>query len=129
MPAAVGRATTIEKNSVALIGIKSLSIEYSGGSIDVTSGENGGIQTLLDVSSVEALSFSVEGVAKDEVIRDLVLGGTQRLFTDMVVNYDNGDTLSVDMFLTSFNEGYPDQEGKTFSASFSSSGAWTYTQA
>ena len=125
----VGRATTISKNAVAFLGVRSLSLEYSGGSINLTSGEDSGIQLLDSVAAEESLSFSLDGIAKDQVIRDLVLGGTQRLFTDITIEFGDGDSLAVDLFLESFSEGNPYQEGVTFSATFSSSGAWTYTQA
>lgn len=124
-----GRAVEIQRAGTPFIGVKSINFEWAGGSLNISSGEDDGYQTLLNASGEEALTISIEGVAKDEVIRDLVLGGTVRLFTDITIVFSNGDTLAVDLRLESYSEGAPYNEAITFSATFASSGSWTYTEA
>ncbi len=124
-----GRNTYIRRGGTRIIGVRDLNMEWSGSSINVTSGEDNGRTLLLDASGVETLNFSLEGVAKDEVLRDIILGGTTRLFTDMDIVFDNGDTLAMDMRFSAYSEGNPYEEAKTFSASLEGSGDWTYTQA
>ena len=129
MPGSVGRLATISRAATPIIGIRTMSVEGSFGSINITSGEDSGKQTLLAASSEESITITFEGVAKDEVIRDLLFGSQTRLYTDLEVEFDNGDTLTGDLRFSSYSESFPYNDARTFSATLESSGDWTYTQA
>ena len=128
MAASIGRATLLKKNAVAIAGIRTKSISWSGDSIDVTTDEDSGVRLLLAESSQEQISISFDGVEKSTTIRDIALTiGTTKMLTDITYELDDGTVISGDFRLVSYERGSPYQDGTTFSGSLESSGPWVLT--
>jgi len=131
---AVGRKLFIKKNDVNLIGVRSATISWSAGSINLTSGEDNGIR-LLDADSAEQqIDVSGEGIIKDAVLRALALSGGSTMLTDITIEFpilNPANTtkaeLSGDFKLASFEESAPYNDAITFSFTLESSGPWVYT--
>jgi TP901-1 family phage major tail protein len=123
----VGRLTLVKKNAVTLLGLRTATLSWSGESINLTSGEDDGYQLLAEASGEESLSLAIEGIAKDAVVRAIVLGGAARLMTDITIELYDGAVISGDFRISSFEEGSPYNDAVTFSATLESSGEWTYT--
>ena len=135
MVANVGRDLLVEKNSLVIAGIRTATLDWSGESIDVTTGEDAGVRLLLEASAQEQLDMPIEGIMKSELLRDLTLGASEdRILTDItitwpIVNPANSTpaTLSGNFRLSAYSEGAPYNEAMTFSGTLESSGAFVYT--
>lgn len=126
---ALGRTAALRRGGTTLVGIRTLSIEWAGSSINLSSGEDNGYQLLDTMTGEESLTIPFEGVAKDAVIRDLVLNGGSKLDSTFELVFSNGDSITCDFFIGSYSEGMPYNDAITFSSSLASSGQWTYTKA
>ena len=135
MGGTVGRKTLLSKNSVVIAGVRTKGIAWAGGSINLTSGEDDGIQCLANEAAEQSITISAEGLLKTNLLKDIALDpAASKLLTDLsfsfaIVDESNttNGTLTGDFLMTAFDEGAPYNEGITFSATFESSGAWTYT--
>lgn len=134
MAGSVGRKTVIEKNDVVILGVRSLTMSWSGESIDVTSGEDLGKRLLLADSGQEAVDISGEGIMKAALFRELVLGSSSKMLTDIVIKFailtpsnTTPAELSCNLKLSGYEEGHPYNDAITFSFTLESSGAWAYT--
>ena len=135
MVANVGRELVVTKNAVVIMGIRTASIDWSGESIDVTTGEDAGVRLLLEASAQEQLDLSVEGIMKEELLREITLAASEaRILTDIqiewpIVNPLNTTpaTLTGNFRLSGYSEGAPYNEAITFNATLESSGAFVYT--
>lgn len=131
----VGRAASLEKNSVVLAGVRTKTLTWSGESIDLTSGENDGIRLLAEASGQEQIDIPVEGVTKDDTFLNIVMDTTaNRMLTDITLTFDirnpsntTAATLSGNFRISSYEEGMPYNDAITFSATLESSGDWTFT--
>jgi predicted secreted protein len=130
MAKAPGRAAVVSKNATVIGGVRVSNIQVDYTPIDVTDNDSAGLQELLAVYSMGVLTFDVEGVYKDPVLRNIAMTpGASKLLTDMTFKFADGltaaDVISGNFFMLSYKEGNDYKEGATFSASFTSSGTWT----
>jgi len=130
MAKAPGRAASVLKNSVAIAGVRVMTIKIDNASIDVTDKDSLGIVEVLSTAATRQISLSVEGIYKEPVLRDIAFDPTaSQLLTDLTFKFADGlttkDTIAGNFFMTSYEEGNPYEDAVTFSASFTSSGAWT----
>ena len=134
MAGAASRLLLIKKGGTTLAGINSKSMSVGSESIDVTTDEDAGYRTLLDVAGVETLDISGSGVTKDSLLRGLILTGGSKLFNDITLEYPpvgaevTGATISGDFYMGSFSETGGSSDGAIeFDVALQSSGAWTFT--
>lgn len=130
MAKAAGRDAVLSKNSVAIGGVRVTTISWSGESIDVTDKDSAGVIELLSDLATQQITLSVEGVAKDAVLRDIAFTpGTSKMLTDLTFQFADAltaaDTISGNFMMTSYEEGNPHDDAVEFSCEFVSSGAWT----
>lgn len=134
MAAKIGREFHIKKGSEVIAGVRTKSLSFAGEPVDITSDDDDGYRTLLDVSGQEALDMSVEGITKNTLLRAAALTGGGLMLTDITLEFPktgtqavSGDTISGSFFLASLEESGTYNDAITFSASLQSSGQWTYT--
>ena len=130
MAKAPGRNAKVYKNAVLIGGVRVTNISIDSTPIDVTDNDSAGLQELLPESSMRVLSFDIEGVYKDPVLRDIALDpDASQLLTDMTFKVGDAlaavDTIGGSFFMLNYKEGNDYKEAVTFSASFTSSGEWT----
>jgi len=130
MAAGKGRSLVLKKGGVAIAGIQTKAISYAGEAIDITSDDDSGYRTLLSSPGIETLDISGDGVTKNTTLRALSLnsGGTTQA-SDWSIEFPNGDTITGNFNLTSYEENGTHNDAVKFSLALSSSGAWTYTAA
>ena len=127
MVARIGRQTTISFGAT-LVGVRELGYEHSGEPIDITSGEDSGVRTLIDdAAAQDEVNISVSGIAKDDDLKTLIFAGTRTQAT--TVTYPDGATIAGNFFISSLSETEPYQDATTFEATLVSSGTVTYTPA
>lgn len=132
MAKAAGRLAVVSKNAITLGGVRVMNIQVDNTPIDVTDQDSTGLQTLLAVASMRVLSFDVEGVYTNPTLRDIAMDPTaSQTLTDMTFKFSDGvalkDTIGGTFFMASYKEGNDYKEATTFSASFTSSGTWTFS--
>ena len=135
MGANVGRELLVKKNSTVIAGIRTATLDWSGESIDVTTGEDAGVRLLLEASAQEQIDMPIEGIMKEEELRDLTIGASaDRILTDIEIEWPITDpanstpaTLTGNFRLSSYSEGAPYNEAITFSGTLESSGPFVYT--
>lgn len=128
MAKVAGRTALIKKATVVIGGVRVTNVTMDAAPIDITDNDSAGFTELLnDAFATRTLGFSVEGLEEDQVLRDLAMGTSSNLLlSDLTFTFGNGDILSGSFYMTNYTEGNPYQEASTFTAAFTSSGAWTY---
>lgn len=132
MAKTAGRLCVIKKSATTIGGARNVGITVNGSPINVEDQGDLGFQTMLaDVLTGRSLELSVDGYEEDQVIRDIALASnsTGQFMTDLTFEFPNGDEISGDFVLSGYSETGAYEDGQTFNATFSSDGAWTYTQA
>lgn len=129
MPANIGRKLLIKRGSTVIAGVRTKSLTTTGDPVDITTDDDSGYRTFLAEAGQRALDTTVEGLTKDSELRSTALTGTSLLLTDVNIEFPNGDTITGDFFFNNFEEAGEYNNAVTFSASFQSSGQWTYTPA
>lgn len=127
MPNFVGRDFLIKKGSTVLASVRAKTVTINGEPIDSTTDDDDGYRKLLADAATRSIDISVEGLTDDDTLRAAVMGSGSLLLTDINVEYPDGATLTGDFFLTSLEENGQHTDAMGFSASFQSSGQWTYT--
>jgi predicted secreted protein len=132
----VGRLDLIKKNDIVMAGVREKTISWAGEVIDVTSGEDNGIRRLIDDAGADAygqqqLTISVSGLLKNfTTLRLIALNNTLTgVMDDITYEFANGDVISGDVLMSSYEEGAPYNGATTFSATFEFTGQWVYTVA
>ena len=135
MAGAASRLLLVKKGGTTLVGVNAKTIAAGSSAIDVTTDDDSGFRTLLDVAGVETLGISGSGVTKDPVLRQLILTGGSKLLTDITIEYPKvgsqattGDSIAGDFYFSSFTETGGSSDGAIeFDFSMQSSGEWTLT--
>lgn len=132
MAKVAGRDAVIYKNAVAISGVRVMNIKIDNSAIDVTDKDSAGIAEVLAKAATRQITLTVEGVYKDPVLRDIAFdASTSPLLTDITFKFADAlaakDTIGGNFFMTSYEEGNPYEDAATFSCSFTSSGAWTFS--
>ncbi len=130
MAKAAGRNAKVYKNAVQIGGVRVTNIAVDYTPIDVTDNDSAGLQELLADYGMGVLTFDVEGVYKDPVLRDIAMvPGTSKLLTDLTFKFSDAlaavDTLGGSFFMLNYKETNDYKEATQFTASFTSSGTWT----
>ncbi len=129
MAKAAGRLATLKKNAVLIGGVRVTNIQVDYTPIDVTDNDSAGLQELLADYGLGVMTFDIEGVYKDPILRDIAMDpATSQLLTDLTFAFADGGvgsaTVSGNFFMLNYKEGNDYKEAATFSASFTSSGTW-----
>lgn len=126
-----GNLCLIKKNSVTIAGGRTVGLTVNGSPVNVEDQGDSGYQTLLaGVITGQSLEMTIEGYEDGQVLRDLSLGAASgRFLTDISFFFPNGDNITGDVFLSAYTETGAFEDGQTFSATFTSDGAWTFNQA
>lgn len=131
MAKSAGRLCVIKKNGTAIAGARTTGITWNGSAIDVTDGNDSGIQAFLDgVMTGDTLEMTVEGVEDGQVLRDIAFGAASgKFFSDLTFTFPNGDVISGDFVMTTYTESGAYEDAQTFNATFVRNGSHTYTPA
>jgi hypothetical protein len=129
MAKASGRACVIKKATVTIGGGRTVGMTVNGSPVNIEDQGDAGMQTLLDgIITGQSLEFTIEGYEEEQVLRDIALGAAAgRFLDDITFEFPNGsNVLSGSYFLSAYSETGAFEDGQTFTASFTSDGAWIY---
>ena len=125
MAGTVGRSVAFTWGGSSILGVREKAIAIKGDPIDITSDEDGGWRTLLDVAAQNEVTVSLSGVTKNGALKADWFAGNRT--KSVVITYPNGDTLSGVFFLSSFTDTGPYNDAVTFQAELMSTGIVTFT--
>ena len=123
-----GRDLVVSIAATAIAGCQEDGITVDNSPVDITSKDDSGFRTLAAFAGTKALDVSVSGVWTDKIVRDLAMG-TNNLLTDVTLDFADGGDIAGDFYLANYEETGGHDGAVSFTASFQSSGAWTYTTA
>lgn len=128
MAAFSGREFLIKYAGVAIACVRESSMVIDGSPVDITSKCDSGYRTLANFSGTESMEVTGSGVVTGTVMRDLALGTTSKLLTDVTLEYGDTqggtETVTCDFFLASYTETGPHETEQTFEVTLQSSGSW-----
>ena len=129
MAKSVGRNLVVKKGGTKLAAIRTKTVAWNGEAIDVTTDDDLGFRTLLgNAIGQEQIDLSGDGVMLDSILRDIALDpAIGKQLTDITIEFPDGEIISGNFNLVSFEETGPYNEAMTFTYSLQSSGAWVYT--
>jgi predicted secreted protein len=108
-------------NAVICAGIASKKLKYNGERIIITSDDDNGFETSLASSGTRSLDIALEGVEKDGILQGLI-NADNRMLTNVIVEYKDGDIYYGSFFLANFETDYKHDDAVKFSAELKSSG-------
>jgi len=123
----IGREITFTLGGGALVGVNSKGFTFNNEALDTTDDGSSGWQERLATPGVKSLEFTMSGIVKNlELVNAYSGTGTSQIFP-VVVDYPDGSQLEFDAFMDSVSKTGESNALATFDASFSSSGALTFT--
>ena len=131
---AASRDLLIKKGATRIAGITSKDLAIGKEAIDVTTDEDNGYRTLLDVAGTKTLDMNISGVFNNDVLLNIAADEVSQLLTDITIEFPpigaqvTGASFSGDFWLngTTINGGGSDGAIE-FSGTLQSSGEWTFT--
>ena len=128
--AGLSRDFLLKKGAVTVASLRQKSFAIDFSSVDVTTDDSAGYQTLLSKAGKVAVSIDFGGVLGDETLNTIMAGGDTQLYTDFTLVWESGATLACDFFLSNFGISGGSSDGEVdFSGSLASSGSYTFTPA
>lgn len=127
MAATSGRKMLVKKADTTLMGVRTKTVTINGEPVDVTTDDDAGYRKLLSEAGQKSLDLSIEGIVKDDTLREAIVTGIDLMLEDIEVEYADGGTIAGDFFFTSLEQTGTYNESVTFTAEMQSSGEWTYT--
>ncbi len=127
-----GALFVLKKNSVVIGGGRTVNMTVNGTPINTTDQNDAGIaEYLAGVLTGRSLEFSVDGQEEDQVLRDIALDSdaASMFLDDLTFTFGNGDVISGDFVMTAYTETGAYEDAQTYTATFASDGAWTFTGA
>jgi predicted secreted protein len=125
MAARSGRELLVKKAGVAIAGLRTTSVSFTAGGVDITDKMDDGFRTMAEFSGTQSFDISASGVAKDATIRDLFKSGGGYLLTDVTLEWDSGEEWECDIWVESYSEAGEHGGEVTFDVTMQSSGAWS----
>lgn len=134
MSAIVGRKVRLKKgigvSAVGIIGSRNDGVTFANAEVDITDKDDNGYRTLLADWGVRSVDVNIEGILKDdELIVIATSGVTSVLLSDYTLSIEGFGSIACDFFMNNLALGATTNEGVTFTATFLSSGQYTYTPA
>lgn len=124
----LGRLNKIKLDGVTSICFRTLGEDMTASLIDITDSCSSGFSTSLDEAGEKMVSYSIEGMVKDNDLRIKMASGNVK-YVAAQVEYWDGAKLDGDLVLSvvSFASAY--NEAETFTATLQTSGAFVFTPA
>ena len=121
----IGREITFTLGGSALTGVNSKGFTFNNEPLDTTDDNSSGWQERLATPGVKSLEFTMSGIVKNLELIAAYASGSQ--IFPVVVDYPDGSQLTFDAFMDSVSKTGESNALTTFDATFSSSGAITFT--
>ena len=125
-----GRQFTFDWDSTTLAGVRTRGLTVANDYVDVTNDDDSGWRTLLADPGTRSVEVTIGGVTTDEVLLAAIMASTvssETLEATLPTSLATPGTVSGSFLVSSFEQS-ADHDGEvSFSATFMSTGAITYT--
>lgn len=121
----IGREITMTVGGGTILGVNSKGFTFNNEPLDTTDDSSSGWQERLAKAGVKNVEFTMSGIVKNLELIATYAGASQIM--PVAVTYPDGSTLSFDAFMDSVSQTGESNGLATFDATFSSSGAITFT--
>ena len=121
----IGREITFTLGGGVIVGVNSKGFTFNNSPLDTTDDKSTGWQERLATPGLKSIEFTMSGIVKNLELLNAYDGSSQ--IFPVAVTYPDGSTLSFDAFMDSLGATGESNDLTTFDASFSSSGAMTFT--
>lgn len=115
----LGREVTISIGGTVVAEARTKTLTINNTAVDISTDGDAGIQRILAKPGKKAVDLSVEGLTISDEL--LTASLSDNLIDEVILDYGTF-TLTGNFFQSSYSEGMPHEEAKTFSASYMSSG-------
>lgn len=134
MAALIGRKVRLKKGvglaAVGIIGARQEDLTIANGEVDVTDKDDNGYRALLDDWGVRSIDVAISGLLKDDSLIEIATSSSAAVLLQAYeLEIDGIGTFSGDFFMNGLQLGAPHDNSVTFSATFLSSGEYTYVAA
>lgn len=130
-----GRDLRIKRGSTVIAVVNTKTITVNNTPVDVTGDDDAGFITLLERPGTKQIVCEVSGVTSDDTLRDAAVTG-EALLSSHIIEYlaadGSGDvvySITGNFFMNPFSETGASGGALEFSATLSSSGAWSKSTA
>jgi predicted secreted protein len=127
MAAGSGRRVRISLGAAVIAGAKTDSLTINNEPIDVTDKDDVGYQTFIGDYGMRSMELSCDGILKGDVLILLASGTGAGLLAAATIDIDTIGVFAGSFFFNSFEVAGSHDGENTFTATFKSSGAFTYT--
>lgn len=125
----VGREALMTVGGSGLIGVITKNFTLNNEPVEVTDDNSAGWSEHLAIAGVKSVELSIDGIMKNLELVAAYFASTNsnsQIFA-LTFTWPDGSVMSGDFFMASIENGNESNEGATFSATFQSSGAVTFT--
>jgi predicted secreted protein len=126
-----GRDLRIKRNGTVIAVVNTKTINVNNTPVDVTGDDDAGFITVLERPGTKQISADVSGFTNSDALRDVAILGTG-LLEEHTIEWLSTDGLGTvvysvtgDFYMGTFSETGASDGGLEFSATLTSSGAWT----
>ena len=130
MAKAAGRLFIASIGATAVAGVRDVSMTVNGTPIDVTDQDDANYNSFLSGELIDqAIEISISGLETDGVLQGIALGSASGKFiSNLTLDLPTtGTEISGDFVMSNYSETGPYKDAQTFTATFTSDGAWTAT--
>jgi len=121
----LGRNITLTIGGTPFAACTSKGITINNEAVDVSTDSASGFRELLATAGASSMDVSLSGVTKDLSLLRSTISNASKVYT-LVFTYDEGSTITLDGFITSYSATGEHQGAETFEASFQSTGEFTF---
>jgi len=119
----------VYKDSVLIAGVRTKTLTVGNEGIDITSDDDAGFQTFMEISGKQAINISVECVFKNDTIMQQIIADSDVIDTFKIEWADSGAFLESEFRMSNFSTVGETSGVVTYSFDLSSSGSYSYTPA
>lgn len=132
MPALTGRRLRLKNGPIltatAVVGARQEDVTIANGEIDVTDKDDNGYRTLMNDWGQRSIDVSVAGLLKDDSLIEIATSSSGSvLLTEYTLEIEGIGAFEGDFYMNNLQLGAPHDNAVTFTATFLSSGPYTYT--
>ena len=124
-----GRLFVVKIGGTTVAGAREVSMTVNGSTIDATDADDTSYRKILDGEITDrSIDISISGLETDGVLKGISLGPASGWFiSNLTLEWPNGDEISGAFVMGPYSSTGPYKDALTFSTSFMSDGAWTFT--
>jgi len=124
-----GYQVELRKNGVLIAGVRTKNLTVGNEAIDITTDDDSGFRTLMELSGQRQIDMSVEGLLKDSTLLQSMIDGTLLIEAYTLKFIDYSVEITGNFRMNNIQTGANYKEAGTFSAEIQSTGPFSMVPA